>query len=88
MKKKITNPNTVYSKCPDCGSNRLLRLAVDVLCCSCDWMSTESFVEAGGMDNLISAYNNHFRTHRSEEASRSRGAVLLISQAEQENLSA
>ena len=70
MKKKIANPSAIYAKCPECGSSQLLHLAVDVLCCSCDWMSTEGFVEAGGMDNLLAAFNDHFRVSHAKKEQR------------------
>lgn len=89
MNKKTKKPCAVYSKCPACGSSDLLRLAVDVLCCSCDWMSVAGFVEAGGMDNLISAYNDHFRANRHFKDKKLTGSTdLPDSHAVQDNLSA
>ncbi len=50
---KPKKPIDIYSTCPGCGSEELLMVGVDVLCCVCDWDSTESHVSAGGMDSLV-----------------------------------
>ena len=61
LKKKIVRkPSEVYQICPACKSKELIRLEVDVLCGECDWMSCEEYVEMGGMDNLFSAFRDHF----------------------------
>jgi hypothetical protein len=67
-KKAIRKPSEVYQACPECKSKELLRLEVDVLCADCDWMSCEEYVEMGGMDNLFTAFRDHFPLTQEEEA--------------------
>lgn len=59
-KKPVAKPSEVYHQCPSCNSKNLVRLEVDALCGDCDWDSTAEFVAMGGMDNIFSAYNDHF----------------------------
>lgn len=81
-KKNVRNPAKIYQACPACKSKELIRLEVDVLCGDCDWMSCEEFVEMGGMDDLISAFHDHFAVDSENTAdlvaeSISRGKIEL-----------
>ena len=53
-------PTKSFKKCPACGCKELLPVGVDVLCGACDWGSMQSHVDSGGMDNIFSAYIDHF----------------------------
>lgn len=53
-------PTKAFKKCPVCGGRELLPVGVDVLCGACDWGSMQSHVDSGGMDNIFSAYIDHF----------------------------
>lgn len=66
-KKIVRKPSEVYQICPACKCKELIRLEVDVLCAECDWMSCEEYVEMGGMDNLFSAYRDHFAIDSQEK---------------------
>jgi hypothetical protein len=57
---KPKKPSQCIQKCPACGSKDLYRMEVDVLCMKCDWLSCEMHVECGGMDNIFSAFIDHF----------------------------
>ena len=59
-KKIVRKPSKVYQLCPACQTTNLIRLEVDVLCGECDWMSCEEYVESGGMDNIFTAFRDHF----------------------------
>lgn len=65
--KIVRKPSEVYQICPACKCKELIRLEVDVLCADCDWMSCEEYVEMGGMDNLFSAYRDHFGVTEEEK---------------------
>lgn len=70
MKRKSKVPRRpveVFPQCPSCKSCNLIQLEVDVLCADCDWMSCEEFVEMGGMDNILSAFRNHFPLSSEDE---------------------
>lgn len=66
-RKALSKPSEVYSECPACRSQDLLRMEVDVLCSDCDWMSCEQYVEMGGMDNFFLAFREHFSAKDGEE---------------------
>lgn len=55
-KKPLKNPITVFSRCPSCGAKNLLKVDVDVICTVCAWNSMSAHVDSGGLDCLISAY--------------------------------
>ena len=59
-KRKPKTPAKIITQCPCCKSTDLIFLEIDVLCSRCDWSSVEGFVNAGGMDNIVAAYNEHF----------------------------
>jgi len=63
----ICKPSGFYSECPVCRSQSLIRLEVDVLCGDCDWDSTSTFVDSGGMDDIYAAFQEHFQLQRSTE---------------------
>ena len=65
-KRAFVNPAQAISHCPSCKCRDLIRLEIDVLCARCDWTSLEAYVEAGGMDNIVAAYNAHFPRRTSE----------------------
>ena len=48
----VESPANVFNKCPSCFSTRLIKVTDQVICCECDWMSIEGFIDAGGMDPL------------------------------------
>ncbi len=58
--KQVRHPSKTYTQCPCCKSQNLIRLKVDALCADCDWTSISAYVDSGGMDNLFSAYRDHF----------------------------
>ena len=54
---KLRFPIESFKCCPSCGSANLEEfIDIHVLCPSCQWDSTECFVESGGMDALIYEY--------------------------------
>ena len=60
VKKRPKKPTTIFHKCPDCQSDNIHKMNVDVFCFDCDWNSWESYVASGGMDDLAWAYLEHF----------------------------
>ena len=52
-------PSEVFKACPSCGSDDLLKMECDCICLDCSWDSAESYVAAGGMDDLIGAVSDH-----------------------------
>lgn len=48
------------SNCPKCGSDEILTLGLDQMCCDCDWDNSLLLVKLGQLDNLVLAGLQHF----------------------------
>lgn len=60
MKNKAKSAKATFTKCHRCHSTSLTIIGCEVFCDDCEWNSIEASVEAGSMDNLFSAYMDHF----------------------------
>lgn len=70
--KQIKLPSVAIKLCPACKSGAALRVrALDVVC-GCGWDSGEAFVDCGGMDLLIAAYERLEQEQQRAERRRSR----------------
>lgn len=49
-----------YKNCRHCGSDNLISVGVDQLCCDCDWNTALEYVQKGYMNNFSFAYLEHF----------------------------
>lgn len=67
-RESIVLPVDAFDACPSCGCKEgLLKNFIDVYCCECGWDSSATFVESGGMDQLIYEYEEQLAL---EEAKR------------------
>jgi predicted RNA-binding Zn-ribbon protein involved in translation (DUF1610 family) len=49
-----------YKVCPKCGTHELVDFGLDTICTKCEWNSCLDSVNAGLMDDLLSAYKELF----------------------------
>ncbi len=53
----IKYPKDAFHVCPSCRTQEPLKQwSFNVYCAECGWDSSQSFIEAGGLDDLIYAY--------------------------------
>lgn len=49
-----------YKRCPACGTYELVEFGPDTICTQCEWNSCLDYVNAGFMDDRLSAYKEQF----------------------------
>jgi hypothetical protein len=49
-----------YKRCPACGTYELVEFGPDTICTQCEWNSCLDYVNAGLMDDRLSAYKEQF----------------------------
>ena len=67
----IHYPKDAFQVCPSCNSKEPLRQwSFNVYCAECGWDSGQCFVEAGGLDDLIYAYECSLEQEARDAAAR------------------